>query len=233
MTFSDPDITCSNADPYKLVLKLTIADNCARQLPIECEVSTHLEFFHNLTFPYLVISDTMSDMVLFLDKSCSLYDDCNPPHVPRGSDSSRVAGGVIGGLIFGTILGVVATLGSLYLFKYVRRWFDTIEDISPHPTTSNNPRNDQPTTLSEQDDYEDMDGEQSQQCDYELDDLNNNVAYHANSTHEALDHNSGYEQRSKTHTYPKGQQKPKVVHYKPGSFQRQHRSQLNKKKDDQ
>jgi len=146
---------------------------------------------------------------------------------PAG-DSSRLAGGVIGGLIFGFILGVVATLGGLYLFKYVRRWFDRIEDISPHPMTSINPRNNKPTTSrpttksmlpeanTEQDDYEDMEGDQSQQCEYTLDDLNNNVAYHANSTHEALDRKSGYEneQRSKVHTYPKGQKKPKAVHYK-------------------
>ncbi len=124
-------VACS-ALPDEVVLRARVRV-CAEDVQA-CNLSTHLEFFHSLANPYLLVTSS----VYLLDKNCPLYTtsaqstDC----LSSSSPIAAAVGAAFGGLIVGAVTAVVICL--IVAVVIVKRRARETEEDNPHPMTFKN-----------------------------------------------------------------------------------------------
>ena len=140
---SSVSIACSGVVRNEVVFRARLLEEMGgvrgcRNNVRSCSLNAHLEFFHSLPNPHLLVSDSL----YLLDRNCPLYAsssqsaDCLTPSPSVGA----TAGAAVGGLIAGAALTagiVVVILVILYVRR--RRKRDEIE-YTPHPKTLDNPK---------------------------------------------------------------------------------------------
>lgn len=121
-------IACSEVQD-EVVFRSRVKE-CANDVRM-CNLYTHLEFFHDLSNAYLLVSGS----VYLLDKTCPLYT--TSPDSSECLSSGTSAGGIVGAMFGGLIAGAAISAGiCLVIFIVViKRGRRESEKDNPHPKT--------------------------------------------------------------------------------------------------